>query len=162
MSILTSELTVTILVTVMASSRFSMAVHVLALLANTCEDRIKSTEIAESVNTNAVVIRRLLSDLHAAGLVVSQSGCSGGTCLTKSPKDISLSEVFDAVTVIDVFALHPNEPLETCRVGGVVVKILSDIKADVDDAVYGALRRRNLQDVIDEIHQKSENKELVA
>lgn len=159
---MTSAPTVTTLVTDMASSRFSMAVHVLALLANTCEDRIKSTEIAESVNTNAVVIRRLLSDLHSAGLVVSQSGCSGGTCLTKSPSDISLSEVFDAVSTVEVFALHPNEPLETCRIGSVVIETLSDIKADVEDAVYGALRSRNLQDVINEIHQKSENKELVA
>ena len=159
---MTTSFSVTKLVTDMASSRFSMAVHVLALLANTCEDRIKSTEIAESVNTNAVVIRRLLSDLHSAGLVVSQSGCSGGTCLTKAPEEIRLSEVFEAVAAVDVFSLHPNEPLETCSVGSSVTEVMSDIKADVEDAVFGALRERNLQDIINELQSKSKNKELVA
>ena len=72
--------TVTILVTVMAAnSQFSMAIHILALLAGAGEENVKSKLIARSVNTNAVVIRRILSHLNHAGLVVSQTGASGGT-----------------------------------------------------------------------------------
>ena len=87
----------------MASSQFAMAVHVLAMLANNCDERIKSGYLAESVNTNAVVIRRLLCDLHEAGLVVSQTGYSGGTCLTQAPSEIRLDEVFEAVVKTEVF-----------------------------------------------------------
>ncbi|MCA1624917.1 MAG: Rrf2 family transcriptional regulator [Acidobacteria bacterium] len=60
-----------------ANSKFSIAVHVLAILARSCDERIKSDYIAKSVNTNPVVIRRLLSTLYESGLVVSQTGTCG-------------------------------------------------------------------------------------
>ena len=66
--------------------------------------------LAESVNTNAVVIQAVFSAiLHDAELVVSRTGYSGGTCLTRQAfQDITLDEVFDAVSKGDVFGLHPN------------------------------------------------------
>ena len=60
-----------------ANSQFSMAVHVLAMLAKSGEEKMKSEYVAGSVNTNAVVIRRLLGQLNQANLVVSQTGASG-------------------------------------------------------------------------------------
>jgi DNA-binding IscR family transcriptional regulator len=61
-------------VTVMpGGSRFVVAVHVLNLLAP--EDRtVAPDHIAESVNINPVVIRRILGLLGKAGLVVSADG----------------------------------------------------------------------------------------
>jgi DNA-binding GntR family transcriptional regulator len=38
------------------------------------EEPLKSEQVAESVNTNPVVIRRMLLELAEAGLVVSQTG----------------------------------------------------------------------------------------
>ena len=50
-----------------ANSQFAIAVHVLTLLAKEGEgNKLKSDYIAESVNTNPVVIRRLLGDLNQA------------------------------------------------------------------------------------------------
>ena len=54
-----------------ANSQFSVAVHVLAMLADVGEGNVKSEYIAASVNTNAVVIRRLLGQLSQAGLFAS-------------------------------------------------------------------------------------------
>ena len=62
-----------------ANSQFSMAVHILTLLANAEGENVKSGLIAASVNTNPVVIRRVLSQLNQAGLVASQTGAFGGT-----------------------------------------------------------------------------------
>ena len=76
-----------------ANSQFAIAVHVLTILARSGDERVKSDYIARSVNTNPVVIRRLLSNLQEAGLVVSQVGAAGGTSLHKQPKDIYLSDV---------------------------------------------------------------------
>jgi DNA-binding IscR family transcriptional regulator len=42
------------------SSRFAVAVHVLTLMAWADEEPLKSEQVAESVNTNPVVIRRML------------------------------------------------------------------------------------------------------
>jgi DNA-binding IscR family transcriptional regulator len=46
------------------SCRFAMAVHVLAVLAYKDGDRVTSELLAHSVNTNPVVIRRLLLTLQ--------------------------------------------------------------------------------------------------
>ena len=100
-----------------ANSQFSVAVHVLTILAKNTNERVKSDYIAKSVNTNPVVIRRLLSNLQEAGMVSSQVGAAGGTFLSKLPKDIHLAEIYKAVSCGEVFALHPNKPDKNCPVG---------------------------------------------
>ena len=87
-----------------ANSQFSMAVHILTLLARAGGENVKSERIAGSVNTNAVVIRRVLSQLNQAGLVSSQTGAFGGTRLAKEPADIALCEIYKAVSCGEVFA----------------------------------------------------------
>ena len=66
-----------------ANSQFAVAIHVLTILAKGGDERVKSDYIAGSVNTNPVVIRRLLSNLQEANIVVSQVGAAGGTSLAK-------------------------------------------------------------------------------
>src|SRR5437868_2497164 len=100
-----------------ANSQFSMAVHVLTMLANAGEGHVKSERIAGSVNTNAVVVRRLISQLGHANLVSSQTGASGGTRLARPPQKINLAEVYKAVCCGEVFALHSRSPNQDCPVG---------------------------------------------
>jgi DNA-binding IscR family transcriptional regulator len=100
-----------------ANSQFSMAVHVLSMLARSKDENVKSECLASSVNTNAVVIRRLLGQLNQANLVVSQTGVNGGTRLARCPKEINLSEIYKAVNCGDVFALHAKSPSKDCPVG---------------------------------------------
>ncbi|MFL6374805.1 MAG: Rrf2 family transcriptional regulator, partial [Pyrinomonadaceae bacterium] len=99
-----------------ANSQFSMAVHVLTLLARSDGSNLKSDEIAASVNTNPVVIRRLLGQLAIAGLVSSQSGALGGSRLSAAADKIRLSEIYRAVCSGEIFALH-GSPNQDCPVG---------------------------------------------
>jgi DNA-binding IscR family transcriptional regulator len=48
-----------------ANSQFSIAIHILTMLAKTSDERLKSDYLAKSVNTNPVVIRRLLCGCRA-------------------------------------------------------------------------------------------------
>src|SRR3954447_3136469 len=98
-----------------ASNQFSMAVHVLTLLERADGAALKSESIAGSVNTNPVVIRRLLGQLAQAGLVASQSGAHGGTRLAQTADDILLSNVYKAVCCGEIFALHES-PSQDCPV----------------------------------------------
>ena len=162
---MTRKFIVTKLVTVMANSQFAMAVHVLAMLANNCDERIKSGYLAESVNTNAVVIRRLLCDLHDAELVVSRTGYSGGTCLTRPASEILLDEVYEAVSKGEIFSLHPNEPKSDCEIGAGIKPVLSQMQDAVNKSVRQSLGSYSLQDVIDEVIEistKEQKKELVT
>ena len=57
------------------------------------EEPLKSEQVAESVNTNPVVIRRMLLELAEAGLVVSQTGSLGGSKLANDPSKTTLLDV---------------------------------------------------------------------
>lgn len=146
---MTAAITVTILVTVMAAnSQFSIAIHVLAMVANSDDERVKSEYLAKSVNTNPVVIRRLLCNLQEAKLVVSQVGACGGTALAKKPEEIKLSEVYKAVNCGEVFALHPNKPNEDCPVGKNIEAILCGLQKEIDKTIECKLGEYTLRDVI--------------
>ena len=56
------------------SSRFTVAVHILALVKVEQSQPLTSSWIASSVNTNAVVIRRLVGKLKQANLIETQQG----------------------------------------------------------------------------------------
>lgn len=147
---LTFSFTVTILVTVTmaANSQFSMAVHILAMMARSVGENVKSEYLAGSVNTNAVVVRRLLGQLGHADLVVSQTGAAGGTRLARRPEDISLAGVYRAVCCGEVFALHPNRPNQDCPVGKNIEAVLCNLQKEIDKSVIEKLSEYTLHDII--------------
>lgn len=135
-----------------ANSQFAMAVHVLTLLARSGEAAVKSECVAGSVNTNAVVIRRLLSQLNQAGLVASQTGAFGGTRLAKTPGAINLVDVYKAVCCGEVFALH-GSPNQDCPVGKNIEAVLCNLQKEIDSSVTVALARYTLADVMESVEQ---------
>ncbi len=130
-----------------------MAVHVLAMLAKSGEERIKSESVAGSVNTNAVVIRRLLGQLNQANLVISQTGSSGGTRLARCPKEITLAEIYKAVSCGEVFALHGKSPNQDCPVGKNIEAVLCNLQKEIDKTVGEKLSQYTLQSVLEVIEQ---------
>jgi len=136
-----------------ANSQFAVAIHVLSILAKAGGERVKSDYVAGSVNTNPVVIRRLLSNLQEAGLVVSQVGAAGGTMLAKQPKDIRLSEVYDSLPCGEVFALHSKEPSRDCPVGRNMAAFLCGLQKEIDKSIDEKLRQYTLRDVIEYIEE---------
>ncbi|MGH7783547.1 MAG: Rrf2 family transcriptional regulator [Candidatus Binatia bacterium] len=136
-----------------ANSQFSMAVHVLTMLANARDENVKSECLAASVNTNAVVIRRLLGQLNQAKLVISQTGSTGGTRLSRRPSEINLSEIYKAVCCGEVFALHAKSPNQDCPVGKNIAAVLCHLQKEIDRTVGEKLSQYSLQDVIAKIEQ---------
>ena len=136
-----------------ANSQFSMAVHILTLLAMAGDDNVKSEYIASSVNTNAVVIRRVLSQLNQAGLVSSQTGAFGGTRLAKSPSEISLCEIYKAVSCGEVFALHAKSPNQDCPVGKNIEAVLCNLQKEIEKSVGEKLRQFTLARVIEMVEE---------
>ena len=134
-----------------ANSQFSMAVHILTLLARAGEENMKSECIAASVNTNAVVIRRVLSQLNQAGLVASQTGAAGGTRLAKNPERISLCEIYKAVSCGEVFALHAKSPNQECPVGKNIEAVLCSLQKEIDKSIGEKLGQYSLANVIEKV-----------
>src|SRR5258708_37531278 len=99
------------------STRFAVAVHTLAALAVNADKPLRSEDLANSVNTGAVVIRGLLSRLSDAGLTKLQLSAGGGAMLTKAAKKIQLLGVLNAVQDTELFRLPPTPPLICCHLG---------------------------------------------
>ena len=125
-----------------------MAVHVLSLMAWSGEEPLKSEQVAESVNTNPVVIRRMLKELAEAGLVVSQTGSLGGSRLTNDPAKTTLLDIYQALECRGVFSLHRQPPSRDCPVGVNIETVLGDVLLEVDSAVERVLANITINDVV--------------
>lgn len=134
-----------------ANSQFSMAVHILMMLARSRDENLKSDYIASSVNTNPVVIRRLLGQLGQASLVVSQTGANGGTRLSRCPSEINLSEVYKAVSCGEVFALHGKAPNQDCPVGRNIEAVLCNLQKEIDRSIGEKLSQFTLESVFEKV-----------
>jgi len=130
------------------NSRFAVAVHVMTLMAWSGEESLKSDQVADSVNTNPVVIRRMLCELAEAGLVVSQTGSLGGSRLAGDPSKTTLLDIYQALDNRGVFSLHRQPPSQDCPVGVNIETVLGEVLSEVDSAVEAVLAKITISDVV--------------
>ena len=128
-----------------------MAVHVLAVLAYKEGDRVTSASLAGSVNTNPVIIRRLLLALQRAKLVDTCKGAGAGSRLNRSPRRINLAEVYQAVEAAEPFAKPSKKPNAACPVGYCIRETLERVFASAQRALEQDLEKTTLGDVIDAV-----------
>jgi len=125
-----------------------MAVHVLAVLAYKEGDPVTSARLAASVNTNPVVIRRLLLSLQRARLVETRKGAGAGSRLSRSPGRINLAEVYRAVEGVEPFASPARKANTACPVGHCIRKTLGKVFASAQNALERDLEKTTLAGVI--------------
>lgn len=125
-----------------------MAVHILTLMAWSEDEPLKSEQVAESVNTNPVVIRRMLCELSEANLVISQTGSMGGSRLSRKPAEISLRDVYHAVECPGVFSLHRQPASRHCPVGMNIESVLGAVFEEANSAVEQVLAKISIRDVM--------------
>ena len=134
--------------------RFAFAVHILSALALHPEEPLTSEQLAQSVNTNPVVVRRLLGELAEASLVESQRGPGGGARLAQPAAKISLAQIYRAAAgEIAPFGEHPNEPAQACPVGRGIRRVLESVAARARHAVEQEYEAISLLDVVREINE---------
>lgn len=132
------------------SSRFTIAVHIFTCI-HTFEGKRKITSdfLAGSVNVNSVIIRKLLSQLKAAGLVHVQRG-SGGASIAKPLDQITFLDIYNAVECIEngeLFHFHEN-PNPECPVGRNIHHVLDGKLLKVQSAMECEMQKITLADVI--------------
>ena len=128
-----------------------MAVHVLAVLAYKEGDRVTSAHLAESVNTNPVIVRRLLLALQRARLAETRRGAGAGSRLSRSPGRINLAEIYRAVEAVEPFASPSRKPNTACPVGHCIQQTLEKVFASARSALERDLEKTTLADVIDTV-----------
>jgi Rrf2 family protein len=130
------------------ATRFSVAVHALALIHHVDGQRLSSKVIADSIGTNASFVRRLLAMLARAGLIKSSSGIAGAR-LARAAGKITLLDIYRAVGMEGEhrLAIHDGPNLR-CTVGRHIEGALDTMIAPAEQAFESQLDRRTLADVM--------------
>ena len=119
----------------------------MVVLALRRDELCASTLLARTVNTNPVVIRRLLLDLQEAGLIRTERGPAGGARLARDPKRIKVRDIYRAVEDPALFAPHRRKPAKSCPVGCRIEAVLAELFARGSRAVereYAAISLASL------------------
>jgi len=133
-----------------------VAVHILSLVHIERNQTLTSAYIAGSVNTNSVVIRRLISKLKQAGFLETHQG-SGGIQLLKPLTDITLLDVYRAVEVVEegeLFQMHEDTNIN-CVVGANIQSVLEIVLLRAQDAMETVLANVTMDDIVSGIVQQN-------
>ena len=133
------------------NSRFAVSVHVLSYLAYKAGAQITSAEIASSVDTNPVVIRRLLAALVKARLVLTQKGAGGGFTLASTPQNITLLDIYRAVEPQTDHGLSRFAPNHKCPVGARIETILRTAFFKAQAGMEAEFARVSLADIHEQL-----------
>lgn len=134
------------------NSRFAVSVHILAYLAYRQSAAVPSAEIASSVDTNPVVIRRLLSAFVKAKIVTAQKGATGGFALARPPAEITLRDIYHAVEPNPTHGMAHFSPNTKCPVGAKIQSILHTAFVKAQASMEGELALVTLASINAELH----------
>lgn len=130
----------------MITGRFGMAVHALAVLAQS-DEGASSAYVAGSVNTHAVALRRVLSELVEAGLVEARVGRGGGYRLARDPRRITLADVYEVIEPEGPLAPNPAEPNPYCPVGSGIRTAFATPAQQARKALLAALAKETIAEL---------------
>jgi Rrf2 family protein len=133
------------------SQKFAVAAHALAFLAHrqamTPDAAVSSVELAASMATHPVVIRRVTGMLAQAGLVETRAGARGGAWLTRPASDIPLDEVLRAVDASPHIGVTPVGA-SGCPVGQKIPGAVCAVIRDADAAAAERLGKITVADLL--------------
>ncbi len=133
------------------SQKFAVAAHALAYLAHrdamTPEAAVSSVELAASISTHPVVIRRVTGMLAQAGLVATRAGAKGGAWLTRPAGEIRLDQVLRAVDAGPHIGVTPLGAAG-CPVGEKIPGAICAVIRDADAAAAERLSHVTVADLL--------------
>jgi Rrf2 family protein len=129
----------------MNSSRFSVSIHILTLLAREEGEILSSDYIAGSININPAMVRKELINLRKHSMIGSKEGKNGGVYLSRPPGEIYLSDIYQAVNQMDLLGKSKNKPNPHCQVGKQINTHLKNLYAEAEKALVSQLGRVTLK-----------------
>ncbi|PWN64993.1 Rrf2 family transcriptional regulator [Chryseobacterium phosphatilyticum] len=130
----------------MNNTRFATAVHIMTLLAKSPQEWLTSEWMAGSINVNPVIVRKEISVLREAGLIISRQGKEGGSQLAKDADAITISQIYRAVKNTEVLGKKNQNPNPACSVGKEINIHLNTLFEETDQLVTNFLGDKSLQE----------------
>lgn len=141
------------------TSRFTIALHIFTCI-DTFQDEYKVTSefLAGSINTNPVVIRKILSQLKKAGLINVARG-TGGISPTRALNEITFYDVYRAIEPVengDLFHFHES-PNPECPVGKNIHKLLDGKLVEIQKSMEDKMKEYTIDNLRVEIKDLLKN-----
>lgn len=133
----------------MNNTRFATAIHIMTLLAESPQEWLTSEWMAGSININPVIVRKELSVLKEAELIISRQGKEGGSRIAKNANIIKISDIYLAVKNTEVLGKKNNNPNPACSVGKEINEHLQTLFSETDQLVLTFLGNKTLQEFLD-------------
>lgn len=128
----------------MTDRPFTIAIHILTLLATTREEYLSSEFLAGSLNIHPVLVRKELALLRSKGLVLSKEGKHGGSRLARPADEVLLSEVYAAVRRGSPLGNERHDPNPDCPVGRQINLHLDSLYSEAETALVRQLGQTTL------------------
>ena len=138
------------------SVQFTVAAHIMAALGFRHGEEIHSAMLAESVSADPTFVRKSLSKLSRAGLIVTTRGKNGASRLTRSPKQITLLDIYRASAAPPSFAVHRYPANKRCPISSNIKGCMSSILKRAQHSFENNLNGVTLADVVGEIRRASQ------
>lgn len=127
-------------------SKLSSVLHLLLHMAHSDLPRT-SEELSGFLNTNPVLVRRLLAGLRERGYVGSDKGHGGGWTITCNLQDVTLHDIYEAVGSPTVFAMGNRVDHPQCLVEKVVNQSLANAFDEAEALLIERFRDVTLADL---------------
>jgi Rrf2 family protein len=136
------------------SVQFTVAAHVMTALAFFHGKEIPSATLAKSVSADPTFVRKSLSKLSKAGLIITIRGKNGASALKRSPERITLLDIYRASAAPPTFAIHSYPEYKRCRVSRNIKGCMSSVLKKAQNSFENTLDAITLADVVEEIGQR--------
>lgn len=138
------------------NTKCSLAIHALLMIAMIPDIKRTTSEfLASSIGCNPVEVRKILSSLKNAGIINVVRG-TGGAKLIKTPKEISVLDIYKAVNPMpleDIIGIHPN-PHKECPFGRNINAILNEPYSRVANAIENEMSLITLEELCNNLKEK--------
>src|SRR6266513_646724 len=137
------------------SVQFAVAAHIMAALGYFPGEEISSTILTVSVNADPPCVRKSLYKLSKAGLVVTTRGKSGASMLSRSPRQITLLDIYRASAAPPAFAIHSYPVEKRCPVSCHLKECMSELLSQAQNSFESSLAKITLANLVGQIRHKT-------
>jgi Rrf2 family protein len=134
-------------------SRLSGVLHVLLHMAEQ-DEPVTSEALAKAMDTNPVVIRRVMAGLRDQGYVRSEKGHGGGWTLARDLADISLRDIYKALGQPALLAIGNRTEAPGCLVEQAVNAALNQAFNDAEALLLSRLADVTLAKLSADFHKR--------
>jgi Rrf2 family protein len=128
--------------------QFTVAAHIMATLGYHYGKEVTSATLADSVNADPSFVRRVLSKLSKAKLVVTTKGRTGACSLARPPAEITLLDIYRASEAPPTFSIHSYPEQPKCPMSMTIKRTMASVLEGVQAGVEQHLAGQTLSELI--------------